>query len=54
MVSAQLRKNNSTEEKKVSARYDAKSRLKLLMSDASSILANTKTGLAGLVLHPLT
>ena len=38
----------------VSVRDNAKSRLELLVSDTSSVLANTETGLAGLILHPLT
>lgn len=37
----------------VPVRYNAKSRLKLLASDASSILASTKTALAVLILHPV-
>lgn len=55
MISSQLRKRNLTEGKKksVPVRYNAKSRLKLLASDASSILASTKTELAVLILHPV-
>lgn len=54
MVSSQLRKNSKEGKAPVSVRYQAKSRFEQLVSDASSILAHTKTGLAGLNLHPLT
>lgn len=43
MVSSQLRKKNSIEKNPtVSVRYNAQSRLKLLVSHANSVSANTK------------